>query len=209
MPLIRKTSPVAIAPRSAPLAPGRIHALTQGSDDDRWSAARAAGDHPDEVQALGDAVAHERNPRVREAMFTSLSRIGTAQSVEALVPLLRSDDSALRTGALDALRAMKTVIPPYVPRLIDDPDSDVRLLACELARALPGDDASRLMCGLIESEREPNVCASAIEVLAEVGGPEALPALARCAERFSATPFLVFSIRMTVDRIRSQSPPAT
>jgi HEAT repeat protein len=206
MPLIRKTSAVAVAAQPAPPTSARIDALTRGSDDERWSAARAAGDHPDEVPALGDAVARERNPRVREAMFTSLSRIGTAQSVEALLPLLRSDDSALRTGALDALRTMKSVVRPYVPRLIGDPDSDVRLLACELARMLPGEDATGLLCALIESEHEPNVCASAVEVLAEVGGPDALPALARCAERFRATPFLVFSIRITVDRIRSHSP---
>jgi HEAT repeat protein len=184
----------------------RIDALTHGNDDDRWAAARAAADCPDAAQALGDAVARERNPRVREAIFTSLSRIGTAESIEALLPLLRSDDSALRTGALDALRAMKSLVQPYVAQLIHDQDSDVRLLACELVRVLPGEDASGLLCALLDSEREANVCASAIEVLAEVGGPDALPALARCEERFSTTPFLVFSIRITADRIRSQSP---
>jgi HEAT repeat protein len=203
MPLIRKTP--AVAPRSAALAPGRIDAFTCGSDDERWSAARAAAEHPDQARVLGDALGRERNPRVREAMFTSLSRIGTAQSVEALLPLMRCDDPALRTGALDALRAMMSVVRPYVPQLMSDPDSDVRLLACELVRMLPGADASGLLCALIESEREPNVCASAIDVLAEVGGPDALPALARCEERFRGTPFLVFSIRITVDRIRSQS----
>jgi HEAT repeat protein len=205
MPLIRKTP--AVARQSAPLAPGRIDALTCGSDDDRWLAARAAADHPDEAQALGHALLRERNPRVREAMFTSLSRIGTAQSVEVLLPLMRSDDPALRTGALDALRTMMSVVRPYVPQLINDSDSDVRLLACELVRMLPSTDASGLLSALIESEREPNVCACAIDVLAEVGGPDALPALAHCGERFRATPFLVFSIRITVDRIRSQSRP--
>ncbi len=142
-------------------------------------------------------------------MFTSLSRIGTAESVEVLLPLLRSDDSALRTGALDALRAMKSVVRPYVAQLIHDQDSDVRLLACELVRTLPSEDASGLLCALLESELEPNVCASAVEVLAEVGGPEALPVLARCAERFRGTAFLEFSIRITADRIRSQSTRAT
>ena len=82
----------------------------------------------------------------------------------------------------------------------------MRLLACELVRTLPSEDASGLLCALIDAELEPNVCASAIEVLAEVGGPEALPALARCAARFRTTPFLLFSIRITTDRIRSQSP---
>ena len=203
MPLIRKTP--GDAPQSEPQA-ARSDDFAHGSDDDRWSAARAAADHPDAARALGEAIVRERNPRVREAMLTSLCRIGTAGSVEALLLLLRSDDSALRTGALDALRAMKSVVRPYVAQLIHDPDSDVRLLACELVRTLPSEDASGLLSALLDSEREANVCASAIEVLAEVGGPEALPALARCEERFRAIPFLVFSIRITADRIRSQSP---
>jgi len=204
MPLIRKPSGPA-AP-SAPGKPASIETLTRGSDDDRWTAARAAASDPAAAAVLGDAVARERNPRVREAMFTSLSRIGTPASAEALLPLLRSDDSALRTGALDALRAMKDAVRPYVADLVRDPDSDVRLLACELVRTLPSEDASALLCALLDAEREPNVCASAVEVLAEVGGADALPALARCKDRFRGVPFLAFSIMVAADRIRSQSP---
>jgi HEAT repeat protein len=77
----------------------------------------------------------------------------------------------------------------------------VRLLATELARNMKASDATRLLCGLIENEPHPNVCAAAIEVLAEVGTAEALPALERCAVRFTATPFLPFAISMAIARI--------
>jgi hypothetical protein len=79
------------------------------------------------------------------------------------------------------------------------------LLACEIVRTLPGEKATALLCGLIERESEANVCASAIEVLAEVGTAEALPALERCAARFQGMRFLEFSIKVTGDRIRSQT----
>ena len=124
--------------------------------------------------------------------------------MELILPFLRSDDAPLRNGALDALRAMKGRISPYLPRLLEDGDSDVRLLACELVHNVPDDEAERLLCGLLEAEREPNVCASAVEVLAEIGGSGALQVLALCEERFRATPFLVFSIKVAADRIRSQ-----
>jgi hypothetical protein len=51
---------------------------------------------------------------------------------------------------------------------------------------------------------EPNVCAAAVEVLAEVGESSVLPVLERCAKRFGDTPFLKFSIQMAIDRVRSQ-----
>ena len=204
MPLIRKNSESA---STTPVDSAKVlTALANGPDDERWAAARAAADVPGGAKALGEALLRERNPRVREALFTSLSRLATAESVELLLPLLRSDDAHLRTGALDALHAMKTVVWTYVPQLLRDVDADVRLLACELARNLPGEESARLLCELLESELEPNVCASAVEVLAEVGGPEALPVLARCEERFRGTSFLEFAIKITADRIRSPSP---
>jgi HEAT repeat protein len=205
MPLVRKP------PGAKPAAPAGANpspsALASGTDDERWAAARAAADFPDQARALGEAVLRERNPRVREAIFTSLVRIATAESVEALLPLLRSDEASLRTGALDALQSMKGLAWPYVPGLLREPDSDVRLLACEIARGMPGDEATRVLCELLEDEVAPNVCASAVEVLGQVGGPAALPTLARCAERFRGMAFLEFAIRITTDRIRPQRTP--
>jgi hypothetical protein len=58
-----------------------------------------------------------------------------------------------------------------------------------------------LLCDLIEHEPHPNVCAAAIEVLAEVGTPQAIPVLEKCSARFAATPFLPFAISMAIARI--------
>lgn len=204
MSLIRK-SPGPVTPPPAQSEEALLAALANGTDDERWAAARAAPDLPHGVKALADALPRERNSRVREAMFTSLVRAATTESAEAVLPLLRSDDAQLRTGALDALRAMKEAVWTYVPQLLNDPDADVRLLACELTRNLPDAEAAHLLCVLLDAETEPNVCGSALEVLAEVGGAQVLPVLARCEERFRGFAFLKFAIKTTADRIRSQS----
>ena len=58
----------------------------------------------------------------------------------------------------------------------------------------------RTRCGLLgallERESDVNVCAAAVDVLAEIGDATILPALARCAERFSGEPFLVFAVKV-------------
>jgi HEAT repeat protein len=133
--------------------------------------------------------------------------MGSPESAAQLLAVLRSDDAQLRTGALDALRIMAGAVRDLLPRLLQDPDSDVRLLCCELARSLPSADATSLLCALLAAEREINVCAAAVEVLAEVGGPEALTALAECGQRFRDAPFLGFAIKIATDRINSQSAP--
>lgn len=203
MPLVRKPAP---PPPIAARASAEVSVLlATGSDEERWTAARAAADSPDGATRLGEALQSEHDPRVREAILTSLARIGTAQSAQIVIPLLRSDDAQRRTAALDTLKTMRDAVRPFLPELLADADPDVRLLVCEIVRDFPGDEPAALLARLLENEHNPNVCAAAVEVLAENGGPAALPALAICEERFRDTPFLAFSIKIAADRIRSQS----
>ncbi len=207
MPLVRKPPGPPPAPASSPDRDATLRLLATGSDEERWSAARAAAGLPDSVGPLAEALTHETTPRVRQAIFTSLARIATPQSIEAVIGYLRSDDAHARTEACDALMAMKGAAWPHVEALLRDHDADVRVLAWGLVRDMPRESAVPLFCDLLDSEPEPNVCAAAIDALAEIGGPEALPVLARCHERFRATPFLAFAIEIAADRIRAQSVP--
>jgi HEAT repeat protein len=204
MPLIRKPAAVEV-----PRAPDReaIEAGLRSPDADaRWRAARALSTFSDAAALLAEAAADEADPRVREAIFTALARIGTANSVAALVFHLRADDADRRTAAMDSLRTVPRVLGAALPQLLRDEDSDVRLLACDLLRELPSAEATALLIAVLDTDSEINVCAAAVDVLVEVGSPEALPALQHCAERF-ADPFLNFAIRIAADRLGKQAPP--
>jgi HEAT repeat protein len=179
-------------------------ALDSPDADSRWTAARALAGQADAVPALAVALAREPIPRVREAMMTALIRIGNSASIEVILPYLRSQDASVRAAAIEALQALPEAIAPFMTPLLNDGDSDVRLLATELARNMEGSEATRLLCELIEREHHPNVCAAAIDVLTEVGTPEALPTLERCATRFAATPFLPFAVSVAMSRISGE-----
>jgi hypothetical protein len=176
-------------------------ALKSANPDERWAAARAAV--PGNENVLAAALHVETDRRVREAMFSALAR--SAQGTDAILSFLRSDDAGFRAGAIDALRSSVDAIRAHLPQLLSDADSDVRLLSCELVRSLPNDEATRILSGVLARENEMNVCAAAIDVLAEAGRPEALPALAACEARFKDTPFLAFAIEVARERILSQS----
>lgn len=195
MPLIRRPSPPSDS------SAGASASLTEGTSDQRWAAVRAAAGQPGGVALLVAALPQERDPRVLDAIFTGLARAATAESAAAVVPFIRSEDASLRAGALDALRAMPEASRPHIAGLLADPDADVRLLSCELVRGMAEGDANRLLSDLLVRETEKNVAAAAVEVLAEIGRPEALAALALCAERFADDSFLTFSIKVATDRI--------
>ena len=198
MPLVRRDLPGSSGSPAQGAAPARLDAERP---DERWAAARDMALQPGGVAALSAALATEPDPRVREAIFTSLVRVGDADAVAAVVPHLRSNDANLRTGAVDALRAMPDAMAPRLPELLDDADPDVRILACELVRSRPPGEASLLLADVLTRDPEVNVCASAVDVLADSGGTEALPALTACAERFANETFLLFAIKVAIERI--------
>lgn len=198
MPLIRKTT------QAPPPPPPPSDALRHGTAAERWSAARDMM-APEHAAALGAALAVEQDANVREAILTSLCRIATPDAAGAIAPLVRSDDAQTRRAALDALRSMPGAAAPHMPSLLLDEDPDVRLLSCEIARELPAEEATELLAALLLRETEANVCASAIDVLTEVGTSAALPALQDVVRRFADEPFLKFAAEAAVERISAST----
>jgi HEAT repeat protein len=201
MPLVKGTAntPVKIG-RQADIS-AHLAALGSPDAESRWAAARALAGHEQAVPSLAAALAAEGVTRVREAVMTALVRTGSEASVKAMLPYLRSQDPGLRGAAIEALQSLPEATAPFMTTLFGDADSDVRLLATELARNMQAADATRLLCGLIEHEEHPNVCAAAIDVLTEVGTHDAIPALKSCGARFAATPFLPFAVSVAITRI--------
>jgi HEAT repeat protein len=184
-------------------AASHIAALNSPDAEVRWTAARALGGAAAAVPALAAALGSEQAPRVREAIMTALMRVGDEASVQALLPYLRSEDAGHRSAAIEALQSLPEAVAPFMAALLGDSDTDVRIMATELARNMPPPDATRMLSSLLKKESNPNVCAAAVEVLAEVGTRDAVPALNACAARFAGVPFLPFAISTTIARISS------
>lgn len=198
MPLIRRGPPG--AQDTQPEKPAIADDLLSASPDERWKAARALGADPSSVVQLAKALAKETSPQVKEAIFTSFLLIRTPASANAAAEFVRSDDASLRSGALDALAAMPEVTQSLLPGLLADMDPDVRILSCDLARSMAPDRATQMLSFLLETETEVNVCAAAVDVLAEVGTPDAVASMRACKARFPDETFLGFAIDDAIER---------
>jgi len=204
MPLIRKG--FGESPSVPPIDLSRnLVLLREGTVDERWNAARSLGTDAAAASALGDALRLENHERVREAIFTSLATLNSQTSVAAVLPYLRSDDALIRTGALDALRAMPQAAAGHVANLLRDIDPDVRILACELARDAPSRDMAKALTELLDADHLVNVCAAAIDALADIGTAADIPTLQHCLARFPNEPFLAFSVKVATARLMSSA----
>ena len=206
MPLVRRPASPGATPRAGAPSGDPIAQLSHADPDARRAAARALGSEPGAVDALARALAGEADSRVREAITTSLTRIGSEDAVGVLVRHLRSEDAAIRTLVVEALQGMPAVIAPRLPDLLADADPDVRILAAEIARGLPAEDATGLLADALAGEQHPNVAGSIIEVLAEVGTADAIDALRMARRRFAAEPFVPFAVDIALERLARAAP---
>ena len=140
---------------------------------------------------------------MREALFISLASIGDDAAAGALLPLLRSDEAALRNGAIESLAGMPAAVTPRVAALLADEDPDVRLFTVNLLGELRHAQVLPWLLNVLQHDSELNVVAAAIEVMAEIGQPEHVAALRAARQRFAHDAFIGFAADTAIERIET------
>lgn len=179
--------------------------LTQlGSSDPmkrRW-AARDLAAWTESVKPLLAALPQEEEHPVREAIFDSLSTIGGEGVVTGLIPLLRSEDAALRNGAIEVLQSMPADVAPHIIELLNDQDSDVRIFAIDILQQLAHPQTPEWLLSVLKDETHVNVLATAVDRLAEVGTPDMVPDLEAIKQRLPDEAYLAFAVDTAIRRIK-------
>jgi HEAT repeat protein len=170
----------------------------------RRQAARALSAMPNAVTVLCSHLADEPHLSVRSIILTGLIVHKSQAVVAALLPLLSSEDANLRNGAIEALQQMPDEVAPRVDSMLGDPDSDVRIFAINVLAALPHPMVPKWLRHVVTTDPHVNVCAEALDALAEVGEPDVIPALETLADRFPDVAFIQFSVDAAVRRIRGR-----
>ncbi len=165
---------------------------------------RAARDLAHSAEGLTTLCRHlEREPAVsvRAVIMTSLIQSRSRAAVEGLIRYLRSENTALRNEAIEALQDMPEEIAPYMEALLSDPESDVRIFAVNILSVLPNSRAPEWLHKVILEDPHVNVCAAAVDCLAEVGTPASIAPLKELRLRFGDHPFMTYAINATIRRI--------
>ena len=169
----------------------------------RW-AARDLLACPNATAPLVERLKMETDVSVREVILTTLTRLGDDVAVEGLVECLRSEDTALRNEAIETLTQLPDEVAPIMGGLLADPDPDVRIFAVNVLESLRHKDVEAWLIETIERDGHVNVCATAVDLLGEVGSPKAQDALARIKERFPDEPYVQFAADLALRRIHEE-----
>jgi HEAT repeat protein len=161
-------------------------------DDDphvRGAAAYALGAFGDRAAALAPALRtalHDANPGVRRHAARALGRLGegAVEAVKDLNDTVKDSDVLVRRDAVAALGsiglpAARPAVRPLLDLVKNEVDGVVRRAALDKLVGLvgPGDRAAATELYPLLGGDDPDAAQSAAFVLANIGGPEAAPAL--------------------------------
>jgi HEAT repeat protein len=195
-----------VAPRNYPRdTEGLIAQLADADPTVRRWGARDLAAHPQAAAVLCARLAEETDASVRAVIFSSAALLGKGPAgsvvVDALLPLLRSEDPALRNGAIEVLAGQPDAVAPHIEKLLADADTDVRIFSVNLLGDLRHANVPQWLAQVLVHESNVNVVGAALEVLAEVGTPALLPALRAAAQRFADDAYIGFAIELATRRI--------
>jgi HEAT repeat protein len=169
----------------------------------RW-AARDLADFPDASKALLSRLQREQDISVREIIFTTLTCLGNEVAVAGLVECLRSEDVALRNESIEAMKQLPDEVSLIMRNLLSDYNADVRIFAVNILESLRHPEVESWLIDVIEQDDEVNVCATAVDLLGEVGTSSASNALTKLKGRFVNEPYIQFAADLALKRIASE-----
>lgn len=143
-----------------------------------------------------------RNLGVQEAAEYALRQIRGPEVVNALIPLLRSDEAPLRNMSMDILREIgKDSIAPLKSLLVDD-DPDIRIFISDILGSTEDISAMEGLCEALLRDPEVNVRYQAAMSLGNLGFPAAATALNQALQDEE---WVQFAVIESLTKIRSES----
>lgn len=166
----------------------------------RW-AARDLADCPDASAPLVRRLQCEEDVSVREVILSTLTSLGDEVAVAGLVACLKSENAALRNEAIEAMKQLPDAVAPIMRGLLDDADPDVRIFAINILESLRHPEVESWLISVIENDQQLNVCATAVDLLGEVGTDAARIPLQKLMARYSDEPYIQFASGVALKRI--------
>lgn len=182
--------------------PGLVDELSDPNPAARRWAARDLAAFKEASGALVDRLRREPDASVREAILISLTEIGDQTAVAGLVECLRSEDAHLRNEAIEAMKHLPDAVAPIMAGLLADADPDVRIFAVNVLESLRHPDVEKWLIEVIAEDTHINVCATAVDLLGEVGTEASLAPLEALKRRFANEPYITFAADLAIKRIR-------
>lgn len=143
-----------------------------------------------------------RSSGVQEAVDTALRKIGGKAVVDAVIPLLRSEDAPVRNISMDVLREVGKSDVSTLTGLLEDKDPDIRIFVADILGSTGSAVAVPLLSNALLRDPEVNVRYQAAVSLGELAYPEAAEALNHALDDDE---WVKFAVIEALTKVKSES----
>ncbi len=180
--------------------------LKQLAGDDveaiRDAAYTAADEQCEEAVELLAEQLKSRNLGVQEAADMALRRLGGSRTVQAILPLLRSDEAPVRNLSMDILREVGSQDFNALVALLHDDDADIRIFSSDILGATGNVLAVPALCEALLKDPEVNVRYQAAVSLGNMASKEAAACLNKA---MNDEEWVQFAVIEALTKIRDES----
>lgn len=169
----------------------------------RWAARdlAACSDCPEARAALLKLLPQEADAAVRGVILSTLQKLADTEVVLALIACLRTSEPGLSQELIGTLQQLPVLLAPQIPLLLRDPDSHVRILTVNILESLRHAEVESWLLDVISHDAHVNVCATAVDLLGEVGSARARQPLLALKARFADEPYIAFAADLALRRL--------
>ena len=117
--------------------------------------------------------------------------------------MLQSENAYLRNKAIQFLQEYGTEAKPFLERLMNSEDKDIRIFAINILGDVKYDDSIEMLRYFILKENDINAMMTAVDYLGEIGTEEDVALLEAIKKEHADEPYVVFGIDMAIERLKA------
>ncbi len=124
------------------------------------------------------------------------------EDFQKMFAMLKSDNAYLRNSVISFLQHYGEEIKPFLEKLINDEDRDIRIFAANILGDLRFEGSIDLLRYLILKEKDVNVLMTAIDYIGEIGSKDDIMILESLKEAYKNEPYVLFGIDTAINKLR-------
>jgi len=124
------------------------------------------------------------------------------EDFDEMFKMLKSDNAYLRNMAIKFLQEFGVEAKPFLEKLMNDEDKDIRIFAINILGDVRYEDSVDMLRYFILKEKDINAMMTAVDYLGEIGSEEDIKLLEAIKKDFKDEPYVQFAIDTAIDRIK-------
>ncbi len=138
-------------------------------------------------------------------VFTNLDiKPKREEDFNKLFEMLKSKNAYLRNSVIAFLQEYGKEVIPFIQKLMDDEDRDIRIFAMNILGDVQFEDSIEMLRSFIAKEKDINALMTAVDYLGEVGDESDILRLKNIQQVHEDEPYVVFGVDLALSRLKGQ-----